>query len=310
MAATPLSAAEHALENQRIGGLQIRVLAICTIVQLCDGYDINSIGVSVPELTHAWNLPGPAFTPAFLWSSIGILVGALAAGPIGDRWGRKPLLIGSLLMFGVASLLSAFAGSLTELTTLRFFTGLGIGGGFPGAASLAGDYAPHRRRALMIMLSFTGAPIGGFLCGQGAGLLLPTWGWPSVFLIGGIVPLVLVVVMALWLPESPRFLAKKVALSPREEVILRRLDVVPAPQAGHALDLPSGNPVAMLFSKGYALQTVLMSVIFFCSLMNLFLFIYWTPEVLHMTGLSPATAARAASFRELGGLPRCFISAR
>lgn len=76
-----------------------------------------------------------------------------------------------MLLFGVASLLSAFVGSLTELTILRFFTGLGIGGGFPGAASLAGDYAPQRRRALMIMLSFTGAPLGGFLCGQGAGFL-------------------------------------------------------------------------------------------------------------------------------------------
>jgi AAHS family 4-hydroxybenzoate transporter-like MFS transporter len=302
MAATPLSAAEHALENQRIGGLQIRVLAICTIVQLCDGYDISSIGVSVPQLTHVWNLPGPAFTQAFLWSSIGILVGALSAGPIGDRWGRKPLLIGSLLIFGVASLLSAFAGSLTELTILRFFTGLGIGGGFPGAAALAGDYAPQRRRALMIMLSFTGAPLGGFLCGQLAGFLLPTWGWPSVFLIGGVVPLALVAVMAVWLPESPRFLARKAVLSPREAALLRRLDVVPEPQGGHALDLPAGNPVAMLFSKGYALQTVLLWIIFFCSLMNLFLFVYWTPEVLHMTGLDPATAARASSFRELGGI--------
>jgi AAHS family 4-hydroxybenzoate transporter-like MFS transporter len=302
MMETPLSAPERALENQKIGGLQIRVMAICMVVQMCDGYDVNSIGVSVPQLTHVWHLPGPAFTTAFLWSSIGILVGALAAGPIGDRFGRKPLLIWSLLIFGIASVLSAFAGSLTELTVLRFFTGLGIGGGFPGAASLTGDYAPHRRRALMIMLSFTGAPIGGFLCGQGAGLLLPTYGWPSIFLIGGVVPLVLVGVMALWLPESPRILARKAALTPREEALLRRLDIGPAPAGGHALDVAHGNPVGMLFGKGYALQTILMWIIFFCSLMNLFLFIYWTPEVLHMTGLSPATAARAASFRELGGI--------
>src|ERR1700730_11259525 len=195
MADAILSSTEAALENQRIGPLQIRVAAICTVVQMCDGYDVNSIGVSVPSLTHAWNLPGPAFTTAFLWSSIGILVGALSAGPIGDRFGRKPLLIGSLLIFGFASLFSAFAGSLLTLTILRFFTGLGIGGGVPGAATLTGDYAPHRRRALMIMLSFPGAPIGGFLCGQAAGLLLPTFGWPSIFLIGGIVPLAGVLVM-------------------------------------------------------------------------------------------------------------------
>src|SRR5580704_10845189 len=216
MSDTAVSATEYALENQRIGSLQIRVVVLCTLIQICDGYDINSVAWAVPKLIDVWHLPPPAFTMAFLWSSIGILVGALSAGPIGDRIGRKPLLVGSLTIFGLASLGSAFAGSLLTLTVLRFFTGLGLGGGLPGAATLTGDYAPHRRRAQMIMLSFTGAPIGGFLCGQAAGLLLPTLGWPSIFVIGGIVPLALVVVMALWLPESPRILAAKASLTPRE----------------------------------------------------------------------------------------------
>jgi MFS transporter, AAHS family, 4-hydroxybenzoate transporter len=302
MAEAVFSATESALENQRIGPLQIRVAAICTLVQMCDGYDVNSIGVSVPSLTHAWNLPGPAFTQAFLWSSIGIMIGALSAGPIGDRLGRKPLLLASLTIFGLASLGSAFVGSLGMMTIMRFFTGLGIGGAFPGAATLTGDYAPHRRRALMIMVSFTGAPIGGFLCGQLAGVLLPAFGWPSIFLIGGIFPLALVVAMALWLPESPRFLAAKANLSPHQAALLRRLDITPGQGAAAGLDLAQGNPVKMLFGPGFALQTVLLWVIFFCSLMNLFLFVYWLPEVLHLTGMTPPEAARATSYRELGAI--------
>jgi len=302
MAEAALSATETALENQRIGGLQLRVAALCTLVQICDGYDINSIGVSVPSLTHAWNLPGPAFTVAFLWSSIGIMVGALSAGPIGDRVGRKPLLLASLTIFGLASLLSAFAGSLLLLSILRFFTGLGIGGGFPGAATLTGDYAPQRLRATMIMATFTGAPIGGFVCGQLAGVLLPTLGWPSIFVVGGVVPLLMVLALALWLPESPRFLARKDNLSAREAALLRRLDITPGQVAAEGLDIAQGNPIAMLFGKGYALQTVLLWVIFFCSLMNLFLFVYWMPEVLHLTGMTPPEAARATSFRELGAI--------
>lgn len=302
MAGTMVSAVETALETQRIGPLQIRVTALCTLIQILDGYDVNAIGISVPSLTHAWNLPGPAFTTAFLWSSIGIMVGALSAGPIGDRIGRKPLLLGSVAIFGLASLLTAFAGSILVLSVLRFFTGVGIGGAFPGAATLTGDYAPHRRRALMIMVSFTGAPLGGFLCGQLAGVLLPNFGWQSVFILGGAVPLLMVPALMLWLPESPRFLAAKNRLSPGEAALLQSLDIMPGQGVAQGLDVAAGNPVKMLFGKGYALQTLLMWIIFFCSLMNLFLFVYWLPEVLHLTGMTPAAAARATSFRELGAI--------
>ena len=302
MVETRLSSTEATLENQRLGGLQIRVAALCALVQVCDGYDVNAIGVSVPSLTHAWNLPGPAFTWAFTWSSIGIMVGALSAGPVGDRVGRKPLLLASLTIFGLASLLTAFGGSLPMLNILRFFTGIGIGGAFPGAATLTGDYAPRRFRATMIMASFTGAPVGGFLCGQLAGVLLPSFGWPSIFLVGGVVPLLMVIALAVWLPESPRFLAAKGSLSPRETALLQRLDIRPGQAAAESLDLAQGNPIKMLFGEGYALQTVLLWVIFFCSLMNLFLFVYWLPEVLHLTGMTPAEAARATSFRELGAI--------
>jgi MFS transporter, AAHS family, 4-hydroxybenzoate transporter len=118
-----LSVAKTALENQRIGALQIRVATIGALVAMLDAWDVNAIGVSVPPLTHLWNLPGPAFTGAFLWSSIGIMVGALAAGPIGDRCGRKPLLVLALTVSGLASLATAFAGSIAALTILRFLTG-------------------------------------------------------------------------------------------------------------------------------------------------------------------------------------------
>src|SRR5271165_3218823 len=187
MAQAAVSAAEAALENQRIGGLQLRVAALCTLVQICDGYDLNSVAWAVPSLIRTWHLPPSAFTVAFLWSSIGIMVGALAAGPIGDRFGRRPLLLASLTIFGLASLLSATADSLGSLTLWRFFTGIGIGGGFPGAATLAGDYAPRRLRATMIMATFTGAPIGGFLGGQLVAFVLhENFDWPVIFVLGGV----------------------------------------------------------------------------------------------------------------------------
>ena len=302
MAETAVSTVETALENQRIGGLQIRVAVLCGLVQMCDGYDLNAIAWAVPSLIKAWQLPPPAFTTAFLWSSIGIMVGALSAGPLGDRFGRKPLLVASLTLFGVASLLSAFAGSLGVMALLRFLTGVGIGGGFSGAASLTGDYTPARRRALMIMASFTGAPLGGFLGGQLIALLLPHFGWQVIFILGGLFPLVLVAALLVWLPESPRFLMARGNLSARDQALLSRLDLASAQSEAHALDIARGNPVAMLFSKGYALQTVLMWIIYFCSLMNLFLFAYWMPTVLTLIGFTPPQAVFASSLRDFGAI--------
>jgi MFS transporter, AAHS family, 4-hydroxybenzoate transporter len=300
MAGAAMSATETALENQRLGGLQLRVAALCTLVQICDGYDLNSVAWAVPSLIREWHMPPSMFTIAFLWSSVGIMAGALSAGPIGDRFGRRPLLLASLTIFGLASLLSAFAGSREMLTVLRFFTGLGIGGGFAGAAALAGDYAPHRLRATVIMATFTGAPVGGFLGGQIVALLLGQYGWPVIFIIGGAFPLVLVVALALFLPESPRFLAARQTLSPRHTALLERLEIAPAGR--DAVDVARGNPIWMLFGQGYALQTVLLWIIYFCSLLNLFLFAYWMPTVLTMIGMTPPQAVFASSLRDCGAI--------
>jgi MFS transporter, AAHS family, 4-hydroxybenzoate transporter len=303
MAEMVASATERALENQHLGGLQIRVAAICGLIQMCDGYDVGSIGWAVPSLTHAWNIAPPAFALAFLWSNIGVMAGALAAGPIGDRLGRKPLLLISVALFGLASLASAVAPSLGFLAGTRFFTGAGIAGAFAGTVALTGDYTPQRLRATMIMVMFTGAPIGGFIGGQVVALLLHEgFGWPIIFIIGGAFPLVLWLVTAFWLPESPRFLAAKADLAPRHRALLRRLDIAPIAGEAHSIDLAYGNPVKMLFGEGFALQTTLLWIIFFCSLLNLFLFVFWLPEVLHLIGMTPAQSVFATSLHALGGI--------
>ena len=118
----------------------------------------------------------------------------------------------------------------------------------------------------------------GFVGGQIVALLLPHFGWPVIFILGGVFPLVLVLALALWLPESPRFLARQERLSPRHAALLRRLDITPGQAAAMRSTSPQGNPVGMLFGQGYALQTILLWIIFFCSLMNLFLFAYWMPR--------------------------------
>ena len=309
MAETASSAAEAALENQKIGGLQLRVAALCTLVQICDGYDLNSVAWAVPSLIRSWHLAPAMFTTAFLWSSIGIMVGALSAGPIGDRFGRRPLLLGSLTIFGIASLLTASAGSLETLTLWRFFTGIGIGGGFSGAAALTGDYTPHRLRATMIMASFTGAPAGGFIGGQLVAVLLRALRLAGDLRRGRRVP------AASWWRHWPCGCPSRRASWPRGKTcrsvtltLLQRLDIEPT-RSG-PVDVAQGNPVAMLFSEGYALQTVLLWIVYFCSLMNLFLFAYWMPTVLNLIGMTPSEAVFASSLQGLRRrCSRCCISA-
>ncbi|MGA3004147.1 MAG: MFS transporter [Acetobacteraceae bacterium] len=303
MAETSFSAIEHALENQRLGGLQIRVAVICGLIQMCDGYDVGSIGWSVPSLTHVWGVAPSAFAIAFLWSNVGVMVGALLAGPIGDRFGRKPLLMLSVTLFGIASLASALAPSLGFLAGTRFFTGAGIAGGFAGTVALTGDYTPQRLRAMMIMLTFTGAPLGGFVGGLVVSLLLHEgFGWPIIFVIGGVFPLILLAITALWLPESPRFLAARANLAPHHHALLQRFAIAPSVNQEHAIDIAQSNPIRMLFGEGYALQTTLLWIIFFCSLLNLFLFVFWLPEVLHLVGMTPAQSVFATSLYPLGGI--------
>jgi AAHS family 4-hydroxybenzoate transporter-like MFS transporter len=154
----------------------------------------------------------------------------------------------------------------------------------------------------MIMVTFTGAPLGGFVGGVLVAALLAHYTWPVIFVLGGAFPLVLLLVMALWLPESPRFLARKENLSSRQQALLARLGVAQAQAASQSIDIATENPVKMLFGRGYALQTVLLWIIFFCSLLNLFLFVFWLPEVLHLTGMTPPQAVFAASLYNLGGI--------
>jgi MFS transporter, AAHS family, 4-hydroxybenzoate transporter len=301
--AQTLSVTEQALEHQRLGSLQIAVIAICFLIQMCDGYDIGAIGWAVPVLTHAWGMKAPIFALAFAMSNVGIMAGALVASPFADRFGRKPLLLASIAIFGLASLGTAFVSTLGVLAVLRFCTGFGIAGTFAGTVALTGDYTSQRRRATMIMVTFTGAPAGSFIGGQLIALLLHQGSdWPIIFILGAAFPAVLFVVTALFLPESPRFLVRKGALTARDAALLARLDIDPAQTQPEHVDIARGNPIVMLFSEGYAAATILLWIIFFCSLMNLYLFGFWLPEVLHLVGMTPAGAIFASSLRDFGAL--------
>jgi AAHS family 4-hydroxybenzoate transporter-like MFS transporter len=296
------SPVEEALENQPFGALQLRVVLLCALVQAFDGFDLGTIGMAAPSLSKAWGVAPAAFTTAFVMSSVGILVGALLSGPLGDRFGRKPLLVISVGFIAVFSILSAFAWSIPSITAMRFLTGLGIGGAMPVTVALTSDYSPIQRRGTLIMLMFCGNTLGGFLGGQLVAQILPIFGWQSIFLAGGIPPLLLIPILMAWLPESPRFLIAHRADAPATKEILRRLNVSAQAAASKLVDVAQGNPVRQLFTGGLAIPTILLWVAFFANLLNMYLFSYWMPTVLTLSGLAPANAIFYASSFQLGGI--------
>jgi MFS transporter, AAHS family, 4-hydroxybenzoate transporter len=302
MSAEVRSPVEEALENQPFGALQLRVVLLCALVQAFDGFDLGTIGMAAPSLSKAWGVAPPQFTTAFVMSSVGILFGALASGPLGDRFGRKPLLILSVGFIGLFSVLSALAWSVPSITAMRFLTGLGIGGAMPVTVALTSDYSPISRRGTLIMLMFCGNTLGGFLGGQLVAQILPVFGWQSIFLSGGIPPLLLMPLLMMYLPESPRFLIAHRTEAPATQAILRKLNVSAQAAASKLVDVAKGNPVQQLFTGGLAAATILLWIAFFANLLNMYLFSYWMPTVLTLSGLKPESAVFYASMFQLGGI--------
>jgi AAHS family 4-hydroxybenzoate transporter-like MFS transporter len=306
------SSAEARLEAQRLGPLQLRVACICTLAQMFDGYDITSIGMAVPSLSAAWHIPGAAFANTFVMSSVGIMAGALISGPAGDRLGRKPVLIASLIFLTISSLACVYATSISQLIIWRFVTGIGIGGIMPATVALTSDYVPERLRAPIVMVIFTGNPLGGFLGGQAIAQLLPHFGWPVIFWLGGLLPLALIPVVLFWLPESPRFLLARGHMTTRTERLLRTLNIEPTEtgtRTAHEVDVAKGNPIAGLFRDGLATTTVFVWILYFANLLSIYLISYWLPTVLNLSGLSPADSVFAASLMSAGPLLSVFAMA-
>lgn len=301
------SPVEEALEHQPFGSLQLRVVLLCALVQAFDGFDLGTIGMAAPSLSKAWGVPPPHFTIAFVMSSVGILIGALLSGPLGDRLGRKPLMIASVGFIGLFSFASAFAWSVPSITAMRFLTGIGIGGAMPATVALTADYSPIKRRGTLLMLMFCGNTLGGFLGGQLIAQILPIFGWQSIFFCGGLPPLILIPFLLLYLPESPRFLIAHRADHPGTQEILRKLEISPQVAASKLVDVAKGDPVQQLFTGGLAVTTVLVWVVFFANLLNMYLFNYWMPTVLNLSGLKPEAAVFYASMFALGGILSCFV---
>jgi AAHS family 4-hydroxybenzoate transporter-like MFS transporter len=307
--ASPVDVAEF-IDAQPVGEFQIRLLLLCAMVLFFDGFDTQAIGYVAPALAKEWGLTKGALGPVFSAGLFGLMLGALAFGPLADRIGRKKIIIFSTLAFGIGALVTAFVQDVNTLLAIRFLTGLGLGGAMPNAIATTAEFNPRRRRATMVMIMFAGFSIGAALGGMLAAVLIPAFGWRSVFIVGGAAPLLLVPILALRLPESVRFLALTGRANARVAELLALVNPAAAfaPETQFVVHEPglAGVPVLHLFKEGRTLATLLLWVVFFMSLLELYFLSNWLPTVLNDLGASVSMAVAIGSMLQVGGVVGVF----
>jgi AAHS family 4-hydroxybenzoate transporter-like MFS transporter len=295
------------LDERGIGAFHIKLIIWSLFIVLIDGYDIGAIAFALPSLIRDWHLSPRDVGPVLSASLVGILFGSAIFGFVGDRYGRKAALISANLVFGIFTLIAAYASSLTELTALRFLAGLGIGGIIPNVIAINAESAPRRLRATMAIIAVGLVPIGGAIPGFIAATLVPSYGWQILFLIGGIVPILIAVCGFFGLPESIKYMTlhEKHRADMEKLVHQIRPDFVIPTNARFVIEdeknFAGFNP-SYLFQDGLGLITPLLWLVFALNLMGYFFLASWTPTLLVTAAhLPPAVGALTGATMQVGG---------
>ena len=258
------------------------IIFLCVLAALCEGIDLQAAGLVAAGIRPEFHPTPDQLGRFFSASTMGLFLGALIGGRIADRIGRRLVLIVSIALFGLFSLLTASATGMGTLTLWRLLTGLGLGGSFPILITMVAESSAPQRRSANVALAYAGTPLGGGLISVVA-MLLPPSQWRTIFIIGGIVPLLLAPIMMAKLGESPEF---------------ARLGAnAPAPET---TKVAAGSFLAIL-GEGRAGRTLLLWVSFFLGLLTLYLLLNWLPTLMVDNGLTGTQASAVQIAFNVGG---------
>ncbi|ALD91969.1 aromatic acid/H+ symport family MFS transporter [Cupriavidus gilardii] len=293
------------LDSRPLSRFQIRVVLLGLLVLMLDGLDTTSVGFIAPALVEDWKIAPGELSPVFMSGLFGLAIGALTAGPIGDRVGRKTVVVSSVFLFGFFSLASAFSTDLWTLALLRFLTGLGLGASMPNTATLVAEFAPAKHRNLLITFVYSGFAIGGGIGGVVSNYLIEVSGWRAVLVAGGVLPIAFGIVMLFALPESIRFLATRPDKKSMVKNIMRKIapDVVREGVTFVSDDIRNSDKgkVAIIVGRQYVVGTLCLWSGVFATLFTLYLINSWLPLMIKDSGMSLRDASLVATFGQVGG---------
>ena len=300
------------LNEHPFSGFQWLIFAMCFVIVLLDGFDTAAIGYIAPSLIQEWGVSKPALAPVLSAALFGLAAGALSSGPLADRLGRRRVLNASVLVFAVACLTSAFASDLQSLTLWRFITGLGLGAAMPNAVTLMSEYCPAQRRATLTNAMFCGFPLGAAFGGFLAAWMIPQFGWRSVLILGGVVPLLLLLMMFFAMPESVRYMVAKGYAADRIRAVLRRISASAATAKSFVMTeaKPSAEArggLAVVFSTSYRIGSLMLWLAYFMGLVIFYALINWMPVLFKDAGIDTRTGTLITALFPLGGVGAVFF---
>lgn len=251
-------------------------LALCFAIAIFEGFDLQSMGVAAPRMRAEFGLDNAQMAWAFSAATLGTLPGALLGGRFADKIGRKKVLMFSILLFGIMSILTAFASQYSVLLLIRFLTGLGMGGALPMMITLASEAVSEKYKATAVSIMYSGIPFGGMLTSFVAMALAGDSEWRHIFYIGGLAPVLMIPLLIKFLPESNAYLVKSQQAS------------VPFMQ--------------VLFAKERRFSTIQIWISFFCTLVVLYFLLNWLPLLMGAQGLSKNEANYVQIGYNVGGI--------
>lgn len=299
------------IDEAPIGLLQLRVLVLGLVTMVFEGYNTYAVSYIGPQLTAAWHIAPSTLGIVFTSGVIGSAVAYLGVGPASDRIGRRLLIVGGVCSFGLATLASATATSPAVFIAWRIVSGLALGATLPNIVAITAEFAPARWRGFSVVILYSGFAIGAATSGRLTSYLVPSFGWPSVFIAGGSGSLLLAAVMQFTLPESIRFLALQRTGDPRLRNLLMKISADPvAGTASHfhlAGEAPSRKPFSDLFRDGRALSTILIWLVLAMGASALDSLVFWLPTLAHAAGVPDARAINFTVVMLLGGIAGAYL---
>ena len=286
-----------------MGRLQIAAVAVCIALNALDGFDVVAISFASPGIAQEWGINRAALGVVLSMEALGMAIGSLMLGNYADRFGRRPVILGCLLAMTVGMLASAFASTVAFLSSVRFLTGLGIGGMLASINDMVAEYSNRQRRDLSVSLMAAGYPIGIISGGSIAAVLLLSFDWRSVFLLGAAMTAIMLPLVWWLIPESISWLLHK-----RPASALQRINLT-LNRMGHPtvndLPAPAATPPKVgwraLFAPELAATTLILTSAYFGLVMSFYFMLKWIPKIVVDLGFDPAAAGSVLVWSSVGG---------